>query len=93
MKFSWNLVGQFIGASIQIANQTMPFVSPKTVPMVTAGVAVLQAVGGLVAHFYTPDGSKVSDTSRVIVENIAKQEVAKVEEKAKEAKEQLPSAN
>ncbi len=57
MKFSWNLVFQIAATVVQGANMLGGILPPKAQGIITAGVTVLQAVVGLLAHFVNPDGT------------------------------------
>ena len=64
MTLSWSLVGQIIATGVQAVNGFAPFVSAKNRPILASSVAALQAIGALVAHFYTPNGTRTSTLTR-----------------------------
>lgn len=54
-----NIVLQVFGSVIQIANVAgqVPFGGGKTQPLIALGAGVIQALAGIVAHWYNPDGT------------------------------------
>lgn len=61
MKFSWNLVGQIIGTTLQGINAFSSVIPAEAKPIVTIAVTFLQGLAGIVAHFYTTNGTPVND--------------------------------
>lgn len=60
MTLSWSLIGQIIATGVQAANAFTPFVAPQSRPVLASSIAALQAIGAVVAHFYTPNGTATS---------------------------------
>ncbi len=64
MKFTWHAVFQSIATAIQGVNQFVPkiavFLSPKGQMALVMLLSALQSGVGLLAHFRTPQGNKLS---------------------------------
>jgi hypothetical protein len=60
MKFSWQLVVQVIASICQVLNFASGVVPVKYQPIVLFVLTVLQAVTGLISHYYNPDGTRAT---------------------------------
>jgi hypothetical protein len=60
MKFSWQVVVQVLASICQVLNFASGMVPTKYQPIVLCALTVLQAVTGLISHYYNPDGTPVT---------------------------------
>lgn len=60
MKLSANVIIQILGITLQILTYSTTVVPPKAQPILGGAIAIVQAITGVVAHFYNTDGTPQS---------------------------------
>ena len=59
MKSFWNKFIQVTATVGQVANFALPIVPEKQKVYILGGLSIIQAISGMVAHNYNPDGTSV----------------------------------